>query len=263
MASQSRALIDRPIWGLAYAWSGIAIMWAFWICFFIFLSSPRRLRDGWPLPTVDQGGFVGPPVLAALIDVALIALFGLQHSLMARPWFKKRVMHRLPPAFERCTYVHMANLSLFALVIFWQPITAEIWNLSRGPWRDAVWAVFVVGWVILFLGARSFGIFQLLGLKQMRAWADGERPQGIPLKTGLLYRWMRHPMYVGVLTAVWATPRMTAGHLLIAIGFTLYVLIALRYEERDLRAQFGATYQCWRMSHGEDPRTLKDTQRGR
>jgi protein-S-isoprenylcysteine O-methyltransferase Ste14 len=201
--------------------------------------------------------------MAALIDVGLITLFGLQHSLMARPWFKDRVMHRLPPAFERCTYVHMANLSLFALVIFWQPITAEIWNLSRGSWRDAIWAVFVVGWVILFLGARSFGIFELLGLKQMRAWADGEQPPRIPLKTGLLYRCLRHPMYVGVLTAVWATPRMTAGHLLLAIGFTFYVLIALRYEERDLQAQFGATYQHWRMSRGEDRQTLKDTRRAR
>ena len=246
MAAQSRDLIDRPTWGLAYAWSGVAIMWAFWICFVIFLSSPRRLLDSWPLPTVDHGGFVSPPALAAIVDVALIGLFGLQHSLMARPWFKERVMHRLPSAFERCTYVHMANLSLFALIIFWQPITLEVWNLGRGLWHDAMWAMFAVGWLILFLGARSFGIFELLGLLQMRAWSDGLRPKKISLKTGFLYRWLRHPMYVGVLTAVWATPRMTVGHLLLAVGFTLYVLIALRYEERDLQAHYGADYARWR-----------------
>jgi hypothetical protein len=141
MATQSRALVDRPTWGIAYAWSGIAIMWAFWICFAIFLSSPRRLFDHWPLPTIDHGGVIGNLWLAAAVDVGLIAIFGLQHSLMARPWFKERVMRSVPSAFERCTYVHMANISLFALIIFWQPIGIEVWDVGRGPWQHAILAV--------------------------------------------------------------------------------------------------------------------------
>lgn len=251
MATQSRILVDRPTWGLAYAWSGIAIMWAFWICFAIFLSSPRRLLEHWPLPTVDHGGFVGDPWLAAVVDVGLIALFGVQHSLMARPWFKERVMHRLPPAFERCTYVHMANLSLFTLIIFWQPIAIELWNVGRGFWQHAIWAIFAAGWLVLFLGAWSFGIFDLLGLDQMRAWTEGRSTSQTQLKTGRIYQWLRHPMYVGVFTALWAAPRMTLGHLLLAVGLSLYVLIALRYEERDLLARYGARYRLWRSSRGD------------
>ena len=182
---------------------------------------------------------------AALIDLGLIALFGLQHSVMARPWFKKQVM-RMPAAFERCTYVHMANLALFALILFWQPLPHELWNLGNGWMRDAVWVLFAIGWGILFLGAWSFGIRDLLGVEQMRAWVLG-RPAPQPrLKTGWLYRWLRHPMYVGVLMGVWVTPRMSLGHALLALGLTGYVLIAMRYEERDLARTFGARYNRWR-----------------
>ena len=143
------------------------------------------------------------PWAAALIDSSLIVLFGLQHSLMARPWFKSTVMKRVPAAFERCTYVHMANLSLFALITFWQPIPIDVWNIGRGIVSDGIWAIFAAGWVVLFFGAWSFGIFDLLGLSQMRAWASGKSAQQPPLKIGLLYRWLRHPMYVGVLLGVW------------------------------------------------------------
>lgn len=222
-------------------------MWGFWTSFVIFLASPPKLLNHWPLPTVDHGGFVGSPWLAAAVDLGLIALFGLQHSLMARPWFKQSVMRRLHPALARCTYVHMANLALFTLVIAWQPIPFAVWDVGRGFWRDASWVLFALGWIILFVGAWSFGILELLGVTQMRAWAHGHayRPQ---LKTAGIYRWMQHPMYVGVLLGVWATPRMSAGHLLAAAGLTAYVLIAMRFEERDLLAQYGARYRKWRKS---------------
>jgi protein-S-isoprenylcysteine O-methyltransferase Ste14 len=236
--------------GLAYAWSGFAVMWVFWVCFVIFLTDPSKLAPYWPLPTVDRGGVVEHPVAAALIDLALIALFGLQHSLMARPWFKTWWAASIPPAFERCTYVHMANLALFALIIFWQPIPGELWNVSQEVWRDALWAAFAGGWIVLFLGARSFGVLDLLGVQQMRRWTNGQRAQASRLKTGLLYRWLRHPMYVGVLLGVWATPTMSIGHALLAVGLTGYVLIAIRYEERDLANRFGAAYITWRAPAG-------------
>jgi protein-S-isoprenylcysteine O-methyltransferase Ste14 len=236
---------ERPTLALAYAWAGVAIMWAFWVSFVIFLAEPRLIVAWWPLPTVDQGDSLLHPLAAALIDLGLIALFGLQHSVMARPWFKKQVM-RMPAAFERCTYVHMANLALFALILFWQPLPHPLWDLGDGWLRDAVWILFVVGWGILFLGAWSFGMRDLLGVEQMRSWVLG-RPAPQPrLKTGWLYRWLRHPMYVGVLMGVWVTPRMSLGHALLALGLTGYVLIAMRYEERDLVERFGRRYSHWR-----------------
>jgi protein-S-isoprenylcysteine O-methyltransferase Ste14 len=164
---------------------------------------------------------------------------------MARPWFKRRIMAAMPPAFERCTYVHLANAALFALIAFWQPIPAEVWTLRAGILEAALWALFAAGWIILFLGAWSFGIADLLGLAQMRAWAKGQQHHQ-RLKTGRLYGWLRHPMYVGVLMGVWATPRMSVGHLLLALGLTGYVAIAVRYEERDLVASYGSRYLVWK-----------------
>jgi hypothetical protein len=230
--------------GLGFAWSGFAVMWAFWICFVIFLANPSWAPKRWPLPTVDSGGAVDNYAVAVVIDLLLVSLFGLQHSLMSRPWFKEHVA-LMPAAFERCMFVHAANIALFLLIIFWQPIPGEIWDLGS-PWREMMWCVFAAGWIILLLGAMSFGILDLLGIEQMRAWARGAPPPAPRLKIGLLYRWLRHPMYVGVLLAMWTTPRMTVGHLLLAGGMSLYVLIAMRYEERDLVARFGARYAAWR-----------------
>jgi protein-S-isoprenylcysteine O-methyltransferase Ste14 len=139
----------------------------------------------------------------------------------------------------------MANVALFILILFWQPIPAELWNVDYDPTRDLLWGLFVAGWIILFLGAWSFGIRELLGIEQVRAWSAG-RTHAPRLKTGFLYRWLRHPMYVGVLLGVWATPRMSVGHLLLALALTAYVLIAMRYEERDLLQQFGSRYRRWR-----------------
>ena len=239
----------RSAWGLLYAWSAVALMWAFWISFVIFLASPRRLAPVWPLPMVDRGGFFDTSGwLAALIDLGLITLFGLQHSLMARPWFKAAVMASLPAAFVRCTYVHLANVALFALILLWQPIPIELWTIGAGVLKDLLWLAFAVGWIILFLGAWSFGIADLLGLTQMQAWVQGRQDYRQRLRTGRLYRWLRHPMYVGVLLGVWATPRMSLGHALLALGLTGYVLIAMRYEERDLLANYGARYQAWRTA---------------
>lgn len=122
-----------------------------------------------------------------------------------------------------------------------------MWSVRGGLLDDAVWAAFAAGWIILFLGAWSFGIGDLLGLAQMRAWVTG-REYCQKLKTGRLYRWLRHPMYVGVLLGVWATPRMSLGHLLLALGLTAYVLIAMRYEEGDLIATYGSRYLAWRTA---------------
>jgi protein-S-isoprenylcysteine O-methyltransferase Ste14 len=193
----------------------------------------------------DRTASVEHPAVAALIDLALVIIFGLQHSVMARPWFKQRVMARMPEQLQRVTYVHMANAALFLLILLWQPIPIEIWNVEDAPAREMLWLLFAAGWVVLFLGAWSFGILDLLGIEHVIAWREGRR-HAPRLKTGFLYRWLRHPMYVGVLLGMWATPRMSFGHLLLALAMTGYVLIAMRYEERDLMQRFGSSYHRWR-----------------
>ena len=234
-----------PSVGLVYAWSGFVVMWLFWICFVVFLAEPRGMTRWWPFPTVDGEPSHLHTGIATVVDIALIALFGLQHSLMARPWFKQAVM-RMPAPFERCTYVHMANIALFILILAWQPLTQPVWTIDNDIALVLMWSLFATGWLILFLGAWSFGIIDLLGITQMQAWVD-ERRVALPrMKTGFLYRYLAHPMYVGVLLGVWATPHMSMGHLLLALGLTAYVLIAMRYEERDLQKTFGARYQYWR-----------------
>jgi protein-S-isoprenylcysteine O-methyltransferase Ste14 len=247
MTSLARNGFGRQAFALAYAWAGVAIMWCFWVSFVVFLAEPHQVFAWWPLPTIDHGGTGRQPVVAALVDLMLVSLFGVQHSVMARPWFKQRVMSRIPLAMERSTYVHMANAALFSLILFWQPVAAEVWDIENGLARRTAWFIFGAGWIILFLGAWSFGMRDLLGIEQVRGWIDGRAPAH-RLKTGLLYRWLRHPMYVGVLLGVWSTPRMSAGHLLLALALTAYVLIAMRYEERDLLERFGSRYSRWRSA---------------
>jgi hypothetical protein len=147
MVSLSPITHDRPGRALGYAWSGVVIMWAFWVSFVIFLSEPRQVLTWWPLPTIDRSSPVQPPFVAALVDLALVALFGLQHSIMARPWFKERVMGRIPPPLVRATYVHMANVALFMLILFWQPVPAEIWNVEDDVSRNLLWGLFAAGWI--------------------------------------------------------------------------------------------------------------------
>lgn len=247
MVALAPALPERSPIGLFYAWSGFAIMWGFWVSFVVFLAEPRLVLSFWPLPTVDHVSSLRSPLVAAVIDLSLIALFGVQHSVMARPWFKRRLW-TLPAAFERCSFVHAANVALFLLIFCWQPIPSLVWHVLDGTAAGALWALFAAGWTILFLGAWSFGIRDLLGISQMQAWVEARPLLGPNLKTGRLYRWLRHPMYIGVLLGVWATPRMSVGHLLLALGLTMYVFIAMRYEERDLVKTFGASYQRWRTA---------------
>ncbi len=255
-----RPLINRRqltiFTSLAFAWSGAVVMWLFWICFVIFLWQPVAIMPWWPLPTVDWGGWLETRSARVVMDVALIALFGLQHSVMARPRFKAWLAQWVRQPYERCLFVHMANIALFAMIVLWQPLPTEIWSLPKGWATHAVWVVFALGWLMLLAGAWSFGLGELLGVRQMHQWLKGERLAAPPLKTGLLYRWLPHPMYLGVLVGVWLTPSMTLGHLLLAAGLTVYVAIGLHLEERDLVRRFGTSYQRWRSLMAERQRSV-------
>ena len=237
--------------GLAYSGVSFAMTFGFFTCFVIFLGNLPHISNAWIAPTVDTGATTAP-FFAALWDLALVALFGLQHSLMARPAFKAWWTTIVPPGLERPTYVLAAALVGLVMIVFWQPVPILLWDLSGGA-ESLCWGLFALGWVILLVSAINFGIFELLGIRHGWAWYRGVKPPAPSLKLGGLYRILPHPMYVGVLLGIWATPHMTMGHMLIGAAFTAYILIARRYEERDLKRTFGCAYEQWRHERREVP----------
>lgn len=206
---------------------------------------------GFPsLPTHVDKGLTTSPVTAALIDLALIALFGIQHSVMARPGFKATWTRIVPAPIERSVYCLASALVLLMLFVLWHPILTPVWSVENTTLRGAVWALFGLGWAIVFLSTWLINHFELFGLAQVwRHWKGTQ--SGTPrLTTPLFYRLVRHPLYSGFLLAFWAAPTMTLGHFLLATGMTAYVLIAIRYEERDLVGVFGKDYENYRRRVG-------------
>jgi protein-S-isoprenylcysteine O-methyltransferase Ste14 len=199
--------------------------------------------------TVD----VGPesqPAVAALVDVALIALFGLQHSVMARPGFKARWTRIVPQASERSVYVLTASIALMILYIGWRPIDAIIWNVTNPVLAGMLWAVFWIGWLGVLISTFLINHFELFGLHQAWLNLSGRKVERPELRQPFFYRWVAHPMMSSFFLAFWAAPEMTAGHLLLALGMSVYILVALRYEERDLTALFGEDYRRYRSGVG-------------
>ena len=194
------------------------------------------------LPTHVDKGMAAPPAIAALIDVALIALFGVQHSVMARPGFKAWWTRIVPPPIERSVYCLAAAAVLCVLYAFWHPIGGTLWNVSNPAGRMALWALCGAGWAIVFISTWLINHFDLFGLAQVWRHWRGVEQQPYKLSTPLFYRVVRHPLYSGFLLAFWATPTMSVGHALLAAGMTVYVLIAIRYEERDLVDYYGDKY---------------------
>ncbi|MBW0007758.1 MAG: isoprenylcysteine carboxylmethyltransferase family protein [Sphingomonas sp.] len=199
--------------------------------------------------TVDVGP-EAPPMTAAIIDVALIALFGVQHSVMARPGFKAKWTQIVPPPAERSVYVLAASVALMILFYGWRPIDTIIWNVRNPVLSGALWVVFWIGWATVLVSTFLINHFELFGLQQ--AWfnmrgREAERPE---LRQPFFYRWVAHPLYAGFFMAFWGAPEMTAGHLLLAAGVSVYMLIAIRYEERDLTTLFGDDYRRYRASVG-------------
>ncbi|MEA3079125.1 MAG: methanethiol S-methyltransferase [Sphingomonadales bacterium] len=199
--------------------------------------------------TVDVGP-AAPPLTAAIVDLALIALFGLQHSIMARPAFKKEWTRIVPPPAERSVYVLAASIALIILFFGWRPIDAVIWNVTNPPLQMLIWALFWIGWATVLISTFLINHFELFGLQQ--AWLNlrGRQAAAPELRAPLFYKWVAHPLYLGFFLAFWSAPEMTAGHLLLAIGVSVYMLIAIRYEERDLTNFFGDDYRRYRSSVG-------------
>jgi protein-S-isoprenylcysteine O-methyltransferase Ste14 len=199
--------------------------------------------------TVDRGP-EAPVAMAAVIDIALIALFGLQHSVMARPRFKAWWTRVVPKPAERSVYVLAASLALMILFSLWRPIDTVVWNVASTGLSQLIWVLFWAGWAMVLISTFLINHFELFGLQQ--AWLhcrarESAKPE---LRQPFFYKWIAHPLYTGFFLAFWATPRMTAGHLLLAAGVSVYMLIAIRYEERDLTDLFGQDYRTYRSGVG-------------
>ncbi len=200
--------------------------------------------------TVDRGPAAPLPV-ALIGDLGLIALFGIQHSVMARPAFKRIWTRIVPPAAERSVYVVLSSLVLILLFALWRPIPAWVWQVGPGWAEWAVWGVFALGWLIVLLSTFMISHFELFGLSQ--AWLNLRQRAAVAPRfhTPLFYRVVRHPLYSGFAIAFWATPAMSWGHLLLAAGMTAYILVAIVFEERDLTAMFGDAYCDYRTRVGK------------
>jgi len=198
--------------------------------------------------SIDKPVDLGSPVnvsTAIVINLLLVSLFAAQHSIMARPAFKRWLVKRIPAACERSTYVLVSSLALLLLFWQWRPIPAPVWQTSG----IAAWlltGVHWLGWLIAFASTHMIDHFDLFGLRQAFSLLKAAELPNQSFKTPLLYKIVRHPIMLGFLLAFWATPVMTAGHLLFAIANTAYILVALQFEERDLIAEFGETYRQYR-----------------
>ena len=215
---------------LAYAAFLAASAWS--VTFLADVQLPRGIDHGAHLPAA----------LAVVVDSALLLAFALQHSVMARRGFKRRVARWIPAHAERSTYVLATSLVLLLLFWQWQPMSAPIWDL-HGVGAGAVWIVGALGWLLAIGSTFAVDHLDFFGLRRAYQHASGRQHRPAPFQERWLYGWVRHPLMLGLLVAFWATPRLTAGHVLFALAASGYIVVGVRFEEHDLEHELGDVYR--------------------
>jgi len=203
------------------------------------------------VPKSVDGGVAGNLPQAVCFDALLLSLFALQHSVMARPAFKRWWLQIVPKSVERSTYLLATSGVLGFLAWQWQPIPAPVvWRIENAAAVRLLWTMFGLGWAITLISTFLINHFELFGLQQVFARLTGRAIPAPEFRTPLFYRYVRHPLYFGILLSLWSVPVMTAGHLLLSTGLSGYIVLGIWLEERDLVAAFGERYHRYRAEVG-------------
>ena len=214
-----------------------------YLAFFATITYAIGFVNGYLVPKGIDDGTQSPLIFAVAVNLALLGIFGLQHSVMARPGFKRWWTRYVPQPIERSTYVLFSSLILAATFYFWQPITALVWQVENPLAAAALHTSYFVGWALVFGSSFIINHFDLFGLKQVFEHAIDRRPTPPSFVVRSLYRLVRHPLMLGFLIVMWSAPTMTLGHLLFSLGTTAYIFVGLRFEERDLANDLGDQYR--------------------
>lgn len=196
--------------------------------------------------SIDTGPPASTLTWALIMNILLLSVFAVQHSVMARPAFKRWWTRFVPKPVERSTYVLLSSLALILLFWQWRPITSVIWDVENAAGMYALWSIFFLGWGTVLLSTFLINHFDLFGLRQVYLYSKDQEYTHVGFKEIFLYKLVRHPIMLGFIIAFWATPKMTGGHLLFAAVTTVYIVVAIQLEERDIAGFYGTAYEDYR-----------------